>query len=310
MNYIIHLLIYLFIYIIVSLSLNMVVGYGGYLTLAHASYFAVGSYAYAIASLKLGWGFLPSLILGVIISTLLSFAISIPTWRLKGDSFVLISLAIQALIFSILNNWVSPFAEPGTWKNLTNGPSGLSGIPKPVIFGIKLDTNGYILILSFIVASICFTIAWFLLKSPWGRVLQAMRDDELATRGLGKNVKIIKMQVFAIACGMAAISGSLYAAYVRYVDPSTGSIDHSILMLCMVIVGGLGNFRGPFVGAIVLLAIPELLRYIPKLLQYLSVFINIPDTTAAEIRLMVYGLLLILIIHLRPQGIAGTYRIE
>ena len=299
MNYLLHLLIYLDIYIVIALSLNMVVGYCGLLTLAHSGYFAVGCYAYALASLKLGLGFLPSMALGVGIGMLLSLAVSIPAWRFKGDFFVMVSLAVQALLFSLFYNWSSPGMEPGTWANLTNGPFGLAGIPKPAILGIKLDTLGSIAAISLVLAGACAFFSWILLSSPWGRLLKAMRDDELAARGLGKNVHLAKVQVFAVACGMAAVAGAIYASYVSYVDPSTASLDESILMLCMVIVGGAGNFRGPLVGAFILLAIPEILR-----------FAHIPDAVAANIRLMAYGLLLVIMMHFRPQGLAGEYRIE
>ncbi len=299
MNYIFHLLIYLNIYIIVALSLNLVVGYCGLLTLAHAGYFAVGSYVYALATLKLGWGFFPSIGLGIGIAAALSVAVSLPAWRFKGDFFVMISLAVQALLFSLLYNWSKPGVEPGTWANLTNGPFGIAGISKPAISGIKFDTIGLIFVLSLTLAVVCALLTWLLLSSPWGRLLKAMRDDELVARGLGKNVRLAKVQAFAVACGMVAVAGALYASYISYIDPSAASLDESILMLCMVIVGGVGNFRGPLVGALVLLAIPEGLR-----------FAHIPDAVAANLRLMAYGLLLVIMMHFRPQGLAGEYRLE
>jgi branched-chain amino acid transport system permease protein len=150
-----------------------------------------------------------------------------------------------------------------------------------------------------ILVAVFSLMTWLFSSSPWGRLLKAMRDDELAARGLGKNIRLVKVQAFAVACGMVAVAGTIYASYVSYIDPSIASLDESILMLCMVIVGGGGNFRGPLVGALVLLSIPELLR-----------FVNIPDVMAANIRLMVYGLLLVLMMHFRPQGLAGEYRLE
>lgn len=299
MNYLLHLLIYFNIYAIVALSLNMIVGYSGLLTLAHAGYFAVGSYAYALATLQLGWGFIPAVLLGIVVAALLSLALSLPAWRFSGDFFVMISLAVQALLFSLFYNWSDPNAEVGTWANLTNGPFGLSGIPNPDIIGVKFDTIGGIAVVATGTALLCALVSWFLLSSPWGRLLKAIRDDELAARGLGKNVRLAKVQVFAIACGMVAVAGALYASYVSYIDPSAGSLNESILMLSFVLVGGVGNFRGPIVGALVLLVIPEALR-----------FVDIPDAIAAEVRLAAYGLLLVLLMHYRPQGIAGNYRPE
>ncbi len=281
------------------MSLNIVVGYCGLMTASHASYFAIGSYTYALATLVLGWSFFPAIFLGVTLAAVLSLAISLPALRLKGDFFFMVSLAIQALIFNAIYNWSAPDAPLGSWKNLTNGSFGIPGVPKPDIFGIRLGTIGSIALTALFISGGCLLIGKILLGSPWGRVLQAMRDEELAARGLGKNVRCLKVGAFAIACGMVAVAGAIYASYASFVDPSIASLDQSILMLSMVIIGGMGNFRGPLVGAFVLLAIPEILR-----------FANIPPTVGAELRLMAYGLLLVVMIHLRPQGLAGSYRIE
>ena len=233
------------------------------------------------------------------VAMVLSLAISLPAWRFKGDFFVMVSLAVQTLIFSLLHNWFSPGKELGTWSNLTNGPFGIAGITKPAIFGIRIDTIGGIFALSLVVAAVCAFFSWRLLSSPWGRMLKVIRDDELTARGLGKNVRLAKIQALAIACGMVAIAGAIYSGYASYIDPSAANLDESILMLCMVLVGGVGNFKGPIIGALVLLAIPELLR-----------FAHLPDVLAANIRLMAYGLLLVVMAHCRPQGLAGEYRIE
>ncbi len=299
MSYFLHLFIYFNINAIVALSLNLVMGYCGLLTLAHAGYFALGSYAYALATVKLGWGFFPAVGLGVVLAAVMSLAISLPAIRFKGDFFVLVSLAVQTLLFSLLYNWSTPGAEVGTWQNLTNGSFGISNIPRPNLWGWQLDSIESMAGLAFVTAILCGAIVWLLLSSPWGRLLKVVRDDELAARGLGKNTKLAKIQAVAIACGLAAVAGALYAAYVNYIDPSTASLDESILMTCMVLVGGVGNFRGPLVGAFVLLAIPEALR-----------FAAIPDAVAANIRLGLYGLLLVVMMRFRPQGIAGDYRID
>jgi len=298
MNYALHLLIYFCIYAICALSLNLVIGYCGLLTLAHASYFAIGAYSYAILSLH-GWGFLPALAAAVAIAAVLSLIVSLPAWRFRGDNFVLMSLAAQTLIFSLLYNWYQPQANPGTLLNLTNGPFGLAGIPRPAIFGIRLDTIGSVSVLAVVLVAICAFFIWRLQASPWGRLLQCMCDDELALRGLGKNVRRAKLEVFAISCGLVAVAGVLYASYVSFIDASSASLDDSILMVCMLLVGGMANFRGPLVGAGVLLAIPEILR-----------MVNLPDAMAANVRLLAYGLLLVIIVHYRPQGLAGKYRIE
>ena len=284
---------------IVAISLNLVVGYCGLLTLAHSGYFAIGAYVYALVALRLGWGFIPATLSGVLVAGVLSLLVSLTTWRLKGDFFVMASLAVQALILSAANNWFDASAPLGTWRNLANGPFGISAIPRPAIGSIKFDTIGGVAVVSTALAAMCALLTWNLLKSPWGRVLLALRDDELAARGLGKNSRLFKIEAFAIACGMVAVAGAIYSSYVGYIDPSIASMDYSILMLCMVIVGGAANFGGPLVGAAVLLAIPEFLR-----------FVKIPDAMAANVRMMAFGLLLVLLMHLRPQGLAGRYRMD
>jgi branched-chain amino acid transport system permease protein len=298
MNYLLHLLIYFCIYAIAALSLNLVIGYCGLLTLAHASYFAVGAYSYAILSLH-GWGFLPAMAAAVVIAAVLSLIVSLPAWRFRGDNFVLMSLAAQTFIFSLLYNWYHPQAAPGTLLNLTNGPFGLAGISRPDIFGIRMDTIGSISVLAVVLATICALVIWRLQSSPWGRLLQCMRDDELALRGLGKNVRRAKLEAFAVSCGLVAVAGVLYASYVNYIDASSATLDESILMVCMLLVGGMVNFRGPLVGAAVLVALPEVLR-----------MVHFPDAMAANVRLLAYGLLLVLIVHFRPQGLAGKYRVK
>lgn len=299
MNYLLHFVIYLDVFVIVALSLNLVVGYCGQLTVAHASYFAVGCYAYGLGCMRLGVGALPSMLLGVVVAAVLSLAVSLPSWRFKGDFFVMASLAVQSLVHGAMVNWWDGSSEVGTLANLTNGPHGLAGVPRPSIFGVDLDTVGAVAVFATVVTGLCAALCWVLTRSPWGRLLQAMRDDELALRGLGKNIRLVKLEAFALACGMAAVAGAVYASYIGFVEPGSGSLDQSILMLCMVIVGGVGNFRGPIVGALILLAIPEALR-----------FTHIPTSAGADVRLLLYGVLLVAMMHFRPQGIAGKYRFE
>ncbi|WP_089724050.1 branched-chain amino acid ABC transporter permease [Candidatus Thiosymbion oneisti] len=299
MNYLIHLLIYFDIYVIVALSLNLVVGYCGLLTLAHAGFYAIGGYSYALLALVWGWGFLPAVLAAVLLAAVLSLTVSLPAWRLKGDFFVLATLAVQALVFSLLYNWSNADAPLGSWSNLTNGPFGIPGIPRPEILGVALTDSRHFVLLATAVAALSAFVVRRLTASPWGRVLVAMREDELAARGLGKNTRLFKVQAIAIASCLTAVAGALYAAYVGYLDPSSASLDESILMLSMVIVGGLGNFRGPIIGALILIALPELLR-----------FLDLPDALAANLRLAIYGLLLVLMMHFRPQGIGGEYRLR
>jgi branched-chain amino acid transport system permease protein len=289
MNYLYHLLVYLDIYVVIAMSLNLLMGYGGLMQIAHAGYYGIGAYTTALLMVKLGVSFLPAIVIATMVSGILSFLISLPAWRLKGDYFVMLSLSVQVAVYSLLYNWT----------DLTNGPYGVTDIPKPIILGYKFDTISDFFFLSFVFALLCMGIAFSLLKSPWGRALKAMRDDELAARGLGKNTRLFKLQAFFVSCSMVAVAGGLYATYVSYIDPTSFTLDESILILSMVIVGGTGNFRGPIIGAATLIAIPEVLR-----------FMHLPDAVASNVRLLAYGLLLAIMAHIRPQGLAGEYRFK
>lgn len=289
MNYLYHLIIYFEIYAIVAMSLNLLIGYGGLLQVAHAAYYGIGAYAAALLWTKLGWGFFPGLAVGAFAAGVMSLLVSLPAWRFKGDYFVMISIAVQTLIYATLYNWTE----------LTSGPFGISGIARPVIAGYSFVTTGSITVLYGVLALGLGMIMALLKWSPFGRALQAMRDDELAARSIGIPVNWLKLQAFALASAMVGIAGGLYASYISYIDPTSFSLNESILMLSMVIIGGTGNVRGPLIGAAVLILLPEALR-----------FLQLPDAVAANVRLLAYGLLLVIMMHLRPQGLAGTYRYQ
>ena len=299
MNYFFHLLTYFGIFGVLALSLNILVGACGLLTLAHAGYFALGAYTYAIATVAFGADTLSAIGLSIGIAAVFSLMISLPTWRLKGDYFVIASIAIQVLIYSAIYNWVGSNATLGTLDNMTNGPFGISSVPRPKIFGHQLTTMPQITALSLVTLLLVAWICKKLLFSPWGRVLNCMRDDELATRSIGKNVQFYKVEAIFIACVLAGFAGALYSGYVSYIDPSLATMDQSILLLSMVLVGGTGNIRGPLIGTALLLAIPECLR-----------MLAIPDTIAAEVRIMLYGLLLVIMVHVRPKGLLGNYKFD
>ena len=299
MSYLYHLLIYFGIYASLAMSLNIVVGYCGLLTLAQAGHFAIGAYAYALGVTCWGMNSACALILAFVAGGISSLLISIPTWRLKGDYFVLVSMSVQVLIYAAAYNWMNSDASPGTLKNLTNGPFGIAGIPRPEFFGFKFNSSGSMALFSLAITVFFALVSKRLLCAPFGRVLQCLRDDELATRNLGKSVLVFKLEALLIASSMASVAGAVFASYTSYISPSMASMDQSILLLSMIIVGGMGNLAGPMTGAATLLLIPEVLR-----------FMHLPDAVAAEMRIMLYGLLLVLLVHFKPSGIAGTREME
>ncbi len=290
MNYIIHIFIITNIYIILTVSTNLLVGMANLLSLGQAAFYGIGAYIAVSALMVLGLPLLPSLILVMIVTALSSLLIAYPSLRLKGDYFILATLGFQLIVFTILYNWVS----------VTRGPYGIPGIPSPKLFGL-LAITGLIpfLILSAILAGITIFVFYKLIHSPFGRVLKGVRDDELAVMSLGRNVTKFKIWTFAISSAFIGIAGMIYATYVSYIDPTSFNLDEAIFILAAVLIGGTGNIKGPVVGAIFVVILPELLR-----------FVGFPDSIAANLRQIVYGLTLIFLMYYRPQGIAGEYKIE
>lgn len=289
MSYFLHVLIMIAIYSILGLSLNLVVGLGGMLSLCHGAFYGIGAYSAALLMLHAGWPFLPSLVAAIIITAILAYLISVPATRLHGDFFVLATLGFQVIIFSVLYNWV----------DFTKGPYGLIGIPRPSVGPIKIVTSSAYLGMTTVFAVLVGLVVRRLVRSPYGRTLQAVRDDELAAHSLGKNVVRFKRSAFCIAGALAAVAGVLFAGYASFIDPSNFALDESVFILCVVIIGGAGTLRGPIAGAVLLILVPELLR-----------FLHVPDAIAANLRQILYGLALVVMMRFRPQGIAGKYAFD
>lgn len=290
MDYIIHLVILINIYVILTTSTNLLVGMVNLLSLGQAAIYGIGAYLSVLGLMVLNFSLIPAMLFAMIGTGLISMMIAYPSIRLKGDYFVLATLGFQLIVFTILYNWVS----------VTRGPNGISGIPSPRLFG-NIEINGLwpFLILSSLMAVIVIYLVFRLIHSPFGRTLRGIRDDELSMKALGKNVTALKIQAFAISSAFIAIAGFLYASYISYIDPTSFNLDESIFILSALILGGLGNIRGPVIGALFVILLPEALR-----------FLGLPDSMAANLRQIIYGLALIILMRFRPQGIAGTYAIK
>ena len=287
MSYLLHILIMIGIYIPLALSLNLIVGYGGLLSMCHAAFYGIGAYTTTLLMVNLHVPFYVSLIAGIVLSSVLSLLIAYPSLRLKGDYFVLASLGFQIIVFSVLYNWVS----------LTRGPYGIPGIPRPTFFGLSLDSLWAFLLFTLLFVAISLFIFYKLYRSQYGLILKCIRDDEMATIAMGKDTTFYKIWAFVIGSAFAAISGALYAVYVSFIDPTSFTLDESMFILTLVMVGGAGNLRGPLTGVVFLIILPEALR-----------FLGLPDTIAPNVRQMIYGALIIFLMRKRPQGIWGEYK--
>ncbi|MGH7799563.1 MAG: branched-chain amino acid ABC transporter permease [Thermodesulfobacteriota bacterium] len=286
MEYLLHILILINIYIILSVSLNLIAGYTGLLSIAHAAFYGLGAYIAALLSVHFGTNFLFNMILGMIGTAILGVIVAFPSLRIYDDYFVIATFGFQMIIYSILNNWVS----------LTRGPLGIPGIPEASLFGFRFDNYWKFFVLTGLFATLSFLLTNRLVNSPFGRVLKAIREDEVFAKSLGKNVTAYKIKVFIIGGAIASIAGNLYAHYVTFIDPTSFTILESILILSMVIIGGAGNLWGGVLGAVILVVLPEILR-----------FIGMPSAVASNMRQIFYGALLVLFMLFRPQGILGEY---
>lgn len=289
MNYLLHLLIMIDIYLILVYGLNLVVGFGGLLTLCHAAFYGIGAYAGTLLMVKAGLSFVPACFLAMIITGMFALIIGIPALKFRGDSFVLVTLGLQIIVFTVLYNWI----------DLTRGPYGIPGIPRPTIGGFEITELHEYLVLVSLVGVLLTAVLFVIYKSPYGLALKALRDDEMAAEGLGKPPVQLFLYAFIISGMTASAAGVLYASYVTYIDPTSFTLDESILLLSILLVGGAGNRIGSFVGTVFMILLPEGLR-----------FLGLPDSMAPNVRQMIYGLILILLMFLRPQGIAGEFRVR
>lgn len=290
MDYIFHIIIMINIYIILTTSTNLLVGMTNLLSLGQAALYGIGAYLAVLALMVLNLSLIPTLLFVILGTSLLSLLIAYPSLRLRGDYFVLATLGFQLIVFTILYNWV----------DVTKGPYGIPGIPSPILFN-NIVISGIIpyLILSSLLALGVVAIFYKLIHSPFGRALKAVRDDELSTQAIGRNVTTLKIWAFVISSGFIGISGLLYASYVSYIDPTSFNLDEAIFILSAVIIGGTGNIKGPVIGGVFVLVLPELLR-----------FVGLPDSVAANLRQIIYGLMIIILMRLRPQGLAGEYALK
>jgi branched-chain amino acid transport system permease protein len=283
MSYIFHIVIFLCIYSMLSLSLNMIVGLTGMFNLGHIAFFGIGAYCSALLAFQ-GFPFLACLFLGALLAGAIGYFIGISTLKLKGDYLAIATLGLGEFIRSVFNNWMG----------LTRGPMGLPGIPKPTIFSLHINSTESYLILALIFFFLTFLIMEKLFRSPYGRVLKGIREDEFAAQALGKDVYRFKLHALFLGCFFAGMAGSLYAHYISFIDPSTFTIQQTIFILIMVVLGGMGNNIGAILGAVIIILLPELLR-----------LLNLPGHVTGPLKQMIFSLLLILLMLFRPRGILG-----
>ena len=217
MDYVVHLGVFFAIYAILALSLNLVVGYAGPLSVAHAAFYGLGAYSTAILTTGFSLGFFASLIVGMVVALVVSILIGVVLSKLDDDDYIIASVGFNVIAVSVFINWTS----------LTHGPFGITSIPRPTIFGFFLRSNTTYLAFCVLALLIVYLVCRGLVSSSFGRVLKAIREDEKAIQVFGYNTWNYKLAVYAISAMMAATAGSLFAAYITFIDPSTFTINVS-----------------------------------------------------------------------------------
>ena len=286
--YLIHLLVLIGIYLILALALQIALGFSGLLNMGHVAFYCVGAYTSALLLLA-GWPWWLCFILAGIMAMVFGFLLSLPTNKLKGDYLALATLGFSFVVYAVALNWIG----------LTRGPLGLPGIPKPEILGINFSSNFSFLILILLICLLVYLLLKKIINSPFGKAMQATRDDELATRILGKNIFKIKTISLMISAFFAGLAGSLYASYITFIDPSSFTLMQLIPIFCIVIIGGLASLKGTIIATIILVLLPEPLR-----------FIGFPSSIIGPMRQIIYALLLLLILIYRPKGFYGQVELE
>lgn len=286
--YLIHLLILVGIYIILAVSLNLVVGYTGLLNLGHIAFFGIGAYTSALLT-KAGLPFVIAFIFAGLFTCLFGYVLVLATRKMKGDYLALATLGFSFVVYSLMLNW----------SDLTRGPLGIPGISKPDFFGFAISSNLSYLIFVSIVCVLSVLFIYYAVKSPFGRLLGATRDDELSLRVLGKNTFKLKAKAMMISAFFAGIAGSLFAHYITYIDPSSFTLTQIILIFTIVIVGGLASIKGSIAGTFLIILIPELLR-----------FLSLPSSILGPLRQIIYALILLGILLYKPRGIFGEVDLE
>ncbi len=272
------------IYVLASLSTNLLVAITGIFSVSQAAIVGVGAYVVGAATISGALPFVPACALAIAACVLLNVAITLPSLRVAGDYFVVTSFGIQLLATALFTNLTA----------VTGGANGMPAIPPPELLGVEVGSASQYAVLCTIVLAAGLAGFWLLLRSPFGRLLLALREDELAVAAAGKRVLHAKVAAAGVAGAYAGAAGALYASFLSFIDPSSFDIDASVLLVTMMVVGGARTIAGSVVGPFLLLGLPQLLN-----------LLAIPTTYAGSLRQFIYGALLVSFMLFRPQGLLG-----
>lgn len=287
-NYLIAMAVFVCLYALMALGMNLIWGLSGMVNLGLAGFYAVGGYTSALATAKLGLPIPAGILLAVVVSALVGVVVAVVTARLQGDYLAIVTLGLAELVRLAASNEI--------W--LTNGTDGISGIPGPWR-GVLSPTefNGLYLVIVMAVVAVVFLLLSRIGDSPFGRVLRAIREDEMVAAVAGKNILSFKIRTFAVGCALVGLAGALYAHYSSYIAPDIFQPIVTIHVILAVTVGGVGNMRGALLGALIVIALGEVSRFMA------GSFGLFGSAQAAAIRESVMALFLIVMLNVRKQGL-------
>jgi len=277
-EYFMHILITIGLYIILTLSLNLITGYAGQFSMGHAAFYGIGAYIAALAMLNAGLSFWLAMVISAFLTAFFGLVLGLPALRLQGDYLGIVTLGFGEIVRLVFVNWV----------DVTRGPMGLPGIPAPQI-GLY-EFTGKVPYYYLIIILVLFTIFVMrrLTNSRFGLGLITVREDEIAASAIGINTTRIKLTAFTIGAFFAGITGAFFASYISFISPDSFMFIDSVTILAMVVLGGMGSILGSLIGAVILVVVPEFLRFL------------------ADYRMILYGLMMVIMMIYKPEGFWGA----
>ena len=275
--YYLHVTIMAGIFTILALSLNLLLGYTGQLSLGHAAFFGIGAYTSSLLALKLEWPFWIGLPAAALAAGLAGWAIGRLALKVRGAYFVLVTISFAGVISLVSVNWME----------LTNGPLGLPGVPAPELAGLSFRTKSAYYYLVLLAAAVAYLVCHRLVHSRLGRAFLALRENEALAESVGVDPVRTLVLAAVVSAAMAGVAGSLYAHYTRFVSPEVFLFSYTVTMVIMVVAGGKGTLLGPVIGALLFTVLPEALR----------------EAMAWQWQMLAYGVLLVVLVYFLPRGI-------
>lgn len=276
------MLIQIGIFVILASSFNLIIGYGGLMSIAHPIFFALGAYGSALLCQASGIPVVPGIAFGTLLAMVASVAVALPSLRVSGDYLVIASIGFQLGVLQIIKN--------SEW---TGGPGGLTNIPPLIKTVGPAAIWSYVALVAAVALASVLVIRW-LVSGEYGRAITAMRDDEEAFKALGHDAVSLKLVLFAIGSGLAGLAGGLYGHYFLFVTPEQFELLYSAAMLTMVVVGGIRTAWGPALGAV-------LLQFLPQAIN----FLKLPSSVTGPLQGILFTGLVLVFLFLRPQGLLG-----